>query len=177
MNNFTPSSLPTLCAPAHRTGCTFVGGVFLFHSAMKKTIGERFLEKVDRRGEDDCWLWLAGTSAGGYGLFFNKGRIMAHRFSYQLHRGTIPQGLRVCHSCDNPPCVNPKHLWLGTPKDNTQDMMNKGRFVCRKRVSKCKRGHDLSIYGMPRDDGQRYCRKCRQIVDKVRHARRKTQST
>lgn len=85
---------------------------------------QRFWSKVDRRGPDECWPWLAAKSATRYGVF-DKTR--AHRVAYALTHGLIPEGRIVCHRCDNPPCCNPAHLWLGTPKDNTADMVAKGR--------------------------------------------------
>ena len=83
---------------------------------------QRFLEKVERRG--DCWRWKASKHLNGYGLFQTQ---YAHRASFQLFKGPIPDGLCVCHSCDQPDCVNPAHLWVGTKKDNSNDMARKGR--------------------------------------------------
>ena len=87
---------------------------------------ERFWNKVDKSGE--CWLWTASTLGKGYGQFWdgNK-RVTAHRFSWVLHNGPIPEGLHVLHHCDVPVCVNPEHLWLGTNADNVHDCMAKGR--------------------------------------------------
>jgi len=91
---------------------------------------ERFWAKVDKRGPDECWPWTASVTKWGYGRFRVHGRRgdKAHRFSWELHNGPVPPGLFVCHRCDNPPCVNPDHLFLGTPKDNTGDMVAKGRL-------------------------------------------------
>lgn len=88
--------------------------------------GIRF-EKFFQRG-DGCWEWTGATTYG-YGKFKadNGARTLAHRFSYALYVGPIPQGMFVCHHCDNPPCVRPDHLWLGTALDNTRDMFAKGR--------------------------------------------------
>jgi hypothetical protein len=77
---------------------------------------------------ESCWNWTKRTIFG-YGYFSLNGKsIRAHRYSYQLHKGKIPEGLCVCHSCDNRRCVNPSHLWLGTLNDNIQDCKRKGRL-------------------------------------------------
>jgi len=76
---------------------------------------------------DTCWNWLASPERTYGAVFFNGRKQQAHRVSYQLFRGEIPDGLNVCHKCDNPKCVNPEHLFLGTQQDNIDDMMRKGR--------------------------------------------------
>lgn len=91
---------------------------------------DRFWALVERRGEKDCWEWRGGLNQHGYGSFwFNGGSIMAHRFSYLLAHNELPVGKSVCHSCDNPPCVNPAHLWVGTRADNKNDSVRKGRHA------------------------------------------------
>lgn len=75
-----------------------------------------------------CWVWNGGRRQKGYGFFRIAGkRVRAHRFSYELFVGKIPADLFVLHRCDNPPCVNPLHLFLGTAADNYHDMVSKGR--------------------------------------------------
>lgn len=91
-----------------------------------KTVENRFWSKVDKSG--DCWEWKAAKLPFGYGLFGYKGKsVKAHRFSWELSNGEIHYDLLVCHKCDNPSCVNPNHLFLGTHKDNFNDMVEKGR--------------------------------------------------
>ncbi|MDB4893169.1 MAG: hypothetical protein JWL61_5024 [Gemmatimonadetes bacterium] len=135
----------------------------------RKSIEEKFWPKVDTSGGlDACWLWTAATAGSGYGNVGNhNGRtVYAHRVSYELHVGAIPAGHFVMHSCDNPPCVNPAHLSVGLPKDNTRDMVNKGRSFGRLRgVTHCKRGHEFTpenTLWKPRTTrkGQRLCRTC-----------------
>jgi len=92
-----------------------------------KTIEERFWEKVKKT--KTCWLWKGSIVLDRYGqIFIGKRKIRAHRLSWTIHFGEIPKGLLVCHHCDNPSCVNPKHLFLGTNKDNLLDAGKKGRL-------------------------------------------------
>ena len=91
-----------------------------------RTAEERFWEKVDK--SSDCWVWTGALSHLGYGKFWYRDKVQsAHRVAYQLFIGEIPKGMCICHTCDNRKCVNPKHLWLGTQKENIQDMWAKGR--------------------------------------------------
>lgn len=102
---------------------------------------DRFWSKVDKAGPTlraelgPCWVWAGNTDADGYG-FIGRGRkgepnVRAHRLAWELANGPIPDGLFVCHHCDNPPCVNVAHLFLGTVGDNTRDMARKGRDAWR----------------------------------------------
>lgn len=96
---------------------------------------ERFWSQVDRRSDDECWEWRGKLTRGGRGygyLHFAGVRHIASRLAYELENGVIPKGLHVLHKCDNPPCCNPKHLFVGTQADNVRDMVEKKRngVVC-----------------------------------------------
>lgn len=96
---------------------------------------ERFWEKI--RKTKTCWLWTTSTDTNGYGQLVIAGKaVLAHRFSYELHKGKIPKGnwygtSCVLHTCDTPNCVNPEHLVLGTQQDNIKDRDKKGRLFCK----------------------------------------------
>lgn len=108
---------------------------------VKRSTEDRFWDKVDKDGPvpfhapllGPCWVWTASCSHG-YGQLCTKlgggkqERLLAHRLSWELHRGAVPDGMFVCHHCDNPPCVNPAHLFLGTNTDNMRDASAKGRL-------------------------------------------------
>ena len=107
-----------------------------------KSLEERFWAKVTKG--DGCWEWNARTKPGKwpYGLLrLRRGKdVRAHRFSYELNVGPIPPGMMVCHKCDNPKCVRPDHLFVGTCKDNMQDCLSKGRHMHQTRPETLLRG-------------------------------------
>ena len=101
---------------------------------MKGSLEDRFWNKVVVGSQDECWEWTGSLCSKGYGTFAkssaigNRAWCLAHRLSWELANGPIPDGLCILHSCDNPKCVNPRHLSSGTHKDNMQDALHKGRM-------------------------------------------------
>lgn len=118
--------------------------VFLSYLLLDRDVTFRYTQSMTKHGltlrerlydrlpdplphEDSCWEW-PGAKSDKYGYLKYQGKVLrAHRAMYEAHNGTIPDGLKILHSCDNPPCCNPKHLSLGTQQDNVDDMMAKKR--------------------------------------------------
>lgn len=136
--------------------------------APKKTLEEKFWEKVERIPEAGCWIWMGGCTSGGYGRCCGK---YAHRLSYEMHIGEIPQGLEIDHLCRIHCCVNPAHLEPVTHKVNLNRGMcadvQRSRHAAR---THCPQGHaydDENTYFYP---GGRKCKSC--ILERVRERRR-----
>lgn len=122
-------------------------------------ITPRFWTFVEKQNE--CWLWKGTKTTTGYGDFRygHASRIKAHRFSFLLDKGYLPTKF-VLHVCDTPLCVNPKHLYEGTPKENSQDMIKKGRHSSQKRIH-CPKGHNFSKENTYiHKNGSRRCKQC-----------------
>lgn len=137
---------------------------------------DRLMEKVVWNGDEhECWEWQGGCDrvrdlTRGYGRFWLNGRMeSAHRVAYEEFIGPVPEGQFVLHDCDNPPCVNPVHLYAGTNSDNQADRVRRGRFVSpNESKTHCAKGHpydaDNTITRRIRRNGKtyayRYCRAC-----------------
>jgi hypothetical protein len=127
-------------------------------------ITDRFMAKV-KKIEAGCWEWSSSIDPSGYGkITFDGKQLLAHRVSYAIYQGQIPDGMMVLHRCDNRSCVNPDHLFLGTGKDNMVDCAAKGRAVRANAMkTHCPKGHELSgenLYFDPHGVGSRRCRTC-----------------
>lgn len=143
-----------------------------------KRAEERFKAKIIFPiNPDDCWEWFGGRGESGHGRVYYQGKIIqAHHLSWILYKGPIPIGLWVLHKCDNPPCVNPDHLWLGTHRDNMDDAKAKKRMhnPGRSHRTVCSRGHTYTSETTKWYRGWRYCIPCTKINRRARTLRART---
>ncbi len=137
------------------------------------TLEERFWAKVDRRGEDDCWPWMAARNSTGYGQFWDGARQWpAHRWIYVLLHGDIGS-LAIDHLCRTHECVNPRHLEAVTDRENI--LRGKGLAAQNAQRTTCTRGHQFSPENTRLEGRRRICRECKQITGRIYDRRRRAQ--
>lgn len=144
-----------------------------------RSVYQRLWAKVDRLHPNGCWVWTGTVNGGGYGTIGvgsrsdgTKKKVLAHRVAFEWFKGEIPEGHDVCHTCDNPRCVNPDHLFIGTRAENMQDCSRKGR-ARKPTATHCKNGHPFSDENTIHTGTQRACRICRRAATRRHYYRNK----
>lgn len=166
MNDFTPSPVP---------GCTPCGNRTDGRPCGRHTMGtpeQRFTRNITA-APSGCWEWTAGRNREQYGVFTigHTGRSLAHRYAWELYRGAIPEGMFVLHNCDNPPCVNPAHLRIGSHEENMRDMVERGRHW-RMASTHCDSGHEYTPENTKFRPDRRVCRECQRAWRRAMYARK-----
>ena len=138
---------------------------------VRLTAAERLATKLIRM-PNGCLEWTGSLNVGGYGLVGAGGKVfMAHRLAWILVNGPISDGMCICHTCDNRPCCNVEHLWLGTKADNNADRDAKGRHVSwEAKKTQCPQGHpydEANTYTSPSRPTKRHCRECNRIRGRI----------
>lgn len=158
VSRLSPARLGT-CVRAGVVSCRMGGGISM------RSLADRFWEKVDKSG--DCWIWTAATDKDGYGVTRlsppTHRSVRATHAVWLLATGELPPpGMFVCHRCDNPPCVRPDHLFIGTVHDNVADMRAKGRSGINPRSAwtHCSHGHEFTTENTIWRGTIRQCRAC-----------------
>lgn len=134
---------------------------------------KRFWAKVNKKGDNECWEWIAAKNNKGYGQFRIGGVSKStHRISYIIHKGEMPDGLMICHTCNNPTCINPNHLYAGTGKDNMKQSVREMRHHEQSKTH-CKNGHEFTeentFLRVRKGRGTtRVCRECKRKSDRQR---------
>jgi len=128
---------------------------------------DRFWAKVDKRGPDECWPWTSITSKGYGVIYVNPRKRRASQVSWEIANGRpFPDDMHACHTCDNPICVNPAHIFPGTRSDNLSDASRKGRMKHHSRAiwTHCSRGHEFTPeHTIVTKHGHRQCRECKRM--------------
>ena len=156
---------------------SFYNGDGELRESGKVFLREVLQEQTEYEPEKGCWIFSGGYIAGGgyHQLVWMGQRVQAHRFAYELWRGSIPIGMFILHSCDVPACINPDHLRIGTQRDNMRDKVGRGRHVnTQADKTHCPQGHEYTPENVYLFENRRYCRACHQLYSR-RYAKTRDQ--